>query len=177
MLAKFFAPLAVKVMGGLALVLLIALGVQSIRAEHYHDKAESCEAGRKADRDAYVAAQVEAKAAQDRLNASISARYKAAAEETDREHTKALQDAHSAAERFIAGNRLRQSAQGAAGRSGPTAQGAGSSVPDEPAADAELVAVSAGDVRVCTMDHEYAASAYQWAQRLIRGGVAEPAAK
>jgi hypothetical protein len=172
MIGALFSQLGTRIFGGLSILLLTALAVQTIRADHYHDKAESCEAGRKAEREAYAAAQVEAKAKQDALNSSIRATYKAAAEETDREHAKALQVAHSAAERFIAG-RLLPRAQGATGRPGAAAQGAGSGVPDEPAADAELVAVTAGDVRVCSGAYEYAASAHQWAQRLIREGVAE----
>jgi hypothetical protein len=176
MLSNLFSPLIAKVLGGLSIVLLLALGVQSLRAAHYKAKAESCEAGREADRDAYAAAQVQAKAAQDALNSSISARYEALAEKSHAEYQKALADAHSAAERYIASHRLPSAVGRPSGSASATAQGHGSPVPDDPATAAELVAVRAEDVRDCTVDYSYGRGAYDFIQGLIADKLAIPAA-
>lgn len=176
MLAKLFAPPIVKILAGLSALLLVALAVQTIRANHYRDKSEACEAGRKADRAAYAAAQVQAKAAQDALNSSISARYRAISEETDRDHQKALEDARSATDRYIAAHRVRPQAGGAPGSASAPAPGDRPDLPDDPTAETELVAVKSEDVHSCAADYAYARGAFDFVQGLVVDGLAVPAA-
>lgn len=113
--------------------------LESERAAHDKTKAD------------YRLAQAEAEAAARKAKADQEARYRAHAERTDANAEKAIADARAAAERYIA--RMRpQGTPGAPG--GPAASPDSGSAPDgnRPGGEAELVLVSADDIRICSVN-------------------------
>ena len=150
-----------------------SMGLLALGLLFYRHEAHSWHNAFDAQRSAYVAAQAEATAKQLAANLATQARYRAAANETDTDHAKALVDADSAAVRYIAGHRLRASDQCPTSGTVAAAQGADPAVPSITAASPIMVVVESGDVMACTADHEYAVSAYEWGQRLIRDGLGE----
>ncbi len=91
--------------------------------------------------------------------------------ETDDGYKAALADAGDRTNQFIAANRLR--GKSCAPQAAAPGQGKGAGSPEKPAAEAELVAVTEADVKVCGSLYAYSLAAHQWAQGLIREGVAD----
>lgn len=124
---------------------------------------------------AYRNAQVDAKLAQDALNSSISARYRAEAEKTDHVYQKARAGALSRADSYIRANRLRCPVAGGTGPASPAAESDSSSFPENAPADA-LVAVTERNVRACSIAAPYGMKAHEWATGMVDAGLAEWAA-
>lgn len=138
MIAKLFEPLIARVLGAVSLVLLIALGAQSVRASHYAHKAEQCAAGRAADRQAYVQAQREAEAKAVAQKQAVEAAYKAKAEKTDEAYQTALARAQRAAAAYA--ERMRVKAPGgASGKPGSPAPSDPAKGSNGPGADAVIL--------------------------------------
>jgi hypothetical protein len=135
-----------------------------------NDRAERYQAQIKSERALYTAAQQEAKA---RAIAAIEAKeaeYKDKANAADLSHAKALADANSRTERFIAANRVRNQAVG--GASGGTIASAESDGPggdNGPGETPFMVAVTPDDVRICTVNTERLIAAKVWADSLSKG--------
>ena len=91
--------------------------------------------------------------------------------ETDDGYKAALADAGDRTDRFIAANRLR--GKSCAVEAAAPGEGKGAGSPEKPAAEAELVAVTEADVKVCGSLYAYSLASYEWAQGLIREGVGE----
>lgn len=166
-------PLLSKILAGVWLALLIACGVQTLRANHYDSKARNCAIERENDRKSYALAQVQAAMAQEALNSSIQARYKAIAEKTNAEYQKALSDARGASERYIDRMRIKAVDRTPSGTSQP-AQGGDPGAPADPASGPIMVAVRAEDIRDCSVDYAYGRGAYDFLQGLIADGLAIP---
>lgn len=150
------------------LPLVIALGVQSWRLSGVKDRLTTARA---------TIAQLEqasksARAAQIAANQAAEARHSAIAKDIDHAHQIALAEAHSAAERFIAANRVRPNDQGSPGRSTPPAVYHGAPVGTGSDTASELVAITAADVRACTAQTLQADAGREWAERLIAEGLA-----
>lgn len=96
--------------------------------------------------------------------------YNQLAKETDDAHRKALADAGDRTDRFIAARRVRPETCRAASPA-PAGQGEVAGTPEVAPAEAVLVDVS--DVRACSAASVYAQSSYEWAQKLLRDGLAE----
>lgn len=90
--------------------------------------------------------------------------------ETDDGYKAALADAGDRTDRFIAANRLR--GKSCAPQTAAPGQGEGAGSPEKPAAET-FVAVTEADVKVCGSLYAYSLASYEWAQGLIREGVAE----
>lgn len=157
--------------GCMALALVAAslsawiFGLPLIGGGLLHQVSE-CRDGRKADRQSYEAAQVQAQALAEQAKVATERQYQANAERTDHAYQVQLVEARSATADYIATHRVRQQAAG--GPSGATpapAQGSHPAVPAKPAA-VSLVAVSEQDIDQCTGAAIYAQAAYQWAQTL-----------
>lgn len=175
MLTKLFAPLAVKIFGGLALLLLVLLGVQTARLGIRTGQRDNYKLASETLKKSYIAAQAAAEAEQKAYYASISARYRARAVTSETDHAKTLEGSQRATDRFIADNRfVRPKAGGTLGGSGAGAQGGDPAIPDDAAPETELVAVKPEDVHACAADYAYAQSAYELAQGLIVDGLAVP---
>lgn len=168
-----FSALTSKILAGVSLALLIACGIQTLRANHYASKARNCAIERENDRKSYALAQVQAAIAQEALNSSIQARYEAAAKDSAREYQKALSDARGASERYIDRMRIKASG-GASGRTDSPAQGGDPGAPADPASETIMVAVRAEDIRDCSVDYSYGRGAYDFLQGLIADGLAIP---
>ncbi len=124
-------------------------------------------AGRKADRTAYTAAQAEAGRLALAAKAATEARYKAHAQEIDREHETQLADARSDVDRYIADHRVR--AQGVAGSRGGTPATPDNRNPGVPAnLPANYVPVAESDLRACAAATAYALDARTWALGLAK---------
>lgn len=176
MLAKFFAPMAVKVLAGISAFLLIALSVQTARLHIRTAQRDSYKLAAETLKKSYIVAQAAAEAEQKAYYASISARYSARAQQSETTHAQVLEGSQRATDGYIAANRVRAQTGSAPSQSGPAAQGGNPAVPDDAAAQAELVAVKEEDVHICAADYAYSKAAYDMAQGLIVDGLAAPLA-
>ena len=114
----------------------------------------------------------DALAAQIALTKKTEAAYKAAAKDADNDHAKDLALAADRTERFISGNRVRKACAGnVAAR--PAAEGPVAENSDGPGISADMVAVTAEDVRVCTVNTVRLQSVREWGQELVAKGLAE----
>ena len=114
------------------------------------------------------AGQERARAAQIAVNQAAEQRYQELAERTDREYRASQVEAMSAADRYIERNRVRPPSGGVASPAGAAPQGDGASGvvgPDQPAI-VDAVAVSAEDVRICTVNTSRLIAAQLWAMGL-----------
>lgn len=150
-----------------ALPLAVAL-VWGLRADHlratYKARWQAVSAEYAAFKVAIIDKTAEALAAQKAVNQAKEAEYQEKAREADQKHRAELSQAMAAAERHIAAHRVRQGGcGGATGNAGATAQGDGSAGADRSGADAELVAVTADDVRICTVNTQRLIDAHNWA--------------
>lgn len=113
----------------------------------------------------------EALARQIALNQATKAKYKAAAEKADHEHSIELADAMSRADRFIRAGGLRQAGGSGAGVANSPAEGEAAGGSD--AARSDAVLVSADDVRICTANSVRLQAVREWGLELVKAGVAE----
>lgn len=113
-----------------------------------------------------------AAAAQKALNAKIQSTYQEQADVSQIRHDDILDRVRTATDRYILAHRV-QPGQCEAGGSNPSPAASGSPVPQEPAASPVMVAVEQSDVETCAADYGYALSAYEWANGLIKAGVAK----
>jgi hypothetical protein len=158
---------------GLVLVVIVGFAVvQTVRLEGFKFWPFETEGAlAKIDRleleiKALIDGQEDAREAQQAVNDAAEKIYTEVAEKIDVEHDHAQDEARSAADRYIADNRLRCPAdRGASGRTAPAAPGNGAGVPQSVPAPA-LVAVSDADVRACTAAATYALKAHEWATAL-----------
>lgn len=166
MLGHLFAPLAMKLAGGIILALSLALGFTAWRADVWHDRAER-----------YANSLAEMKAAQavalkraEEAKAKAEADYRDLSERIDDEAEQARAGAMDAAERYIAAHRVRPPSGGATGGPASPAQDRSTGNGEGPGAPSELdvtfVAVTPDDVRICTVNTLQAEAARDWALQL-----------
>lgn len=118
---------------------------------------------REACADAQRNAAIRAKAA----IAAQEARYKEQADHADVQYTQALGNARSALDRYIATNRVRPQAIGrASGGTIASAESGGAESADRSGGTTDLVAVTPGDLRICTVNTERLVAARAWATEL-----------
>lgn len=153
----------------LALALAWGLRVDSLRAT-YKAKWQAVSAEYAAFKVAIIDKTAEALAAQKAVNQAKEAEYQEKAREADQKHRAELSNAIAAAERHIAAHRVRQGGcGGATGNAGAAAQGDGPAGADRSGADAGLVAVTADDVRICTVNTQRLIDGREWAVGLEEG--------
>lgn len=152
----------------LALVLLCACAWQTRQAHEWRDTSHRWQAAAKAMQDASEA-NAAAALAQHKAWEAKSAQI---AKDSENDHAKALADARGAADRYIATHRVR-TVQGGICAAPAAGQGEGAGLPEKPAAEADMVAMSAGDITTCATDYTYAQSAYEWAKGLLDQGLGE----
>lgn len=109
--------------------------------------------------------------AQKAHNAKIQSTYQEQADVSQIRHDDILDRVRSATDRYILTHRV-QPGQCEAGRSDTAPAAGGAAVPQEPAPAPVMVAVEQSDVETCAADYGYALSAYEWANGLIKAGVA-----
>ncbi len=138
--------------------------IDSLRAFHKADAANVRQ------EKALFREQVEAKAAQaliaqKAVNAAQEQKWKEEAHAADQKHETELAAANAAAERYIRDNRLLRQAvdRSAARETGGAAQGDGAQGGDRSGATADLVAVTADDVRICTENTRRLIDVRDWA--------------
>ena len=131
----------------------------------WQGQARGAIAGREADRAGYVAAQAEAGRLALAAKQATGARYSALAGKVDHDAQIALIDADRRTVDYIAHNRLRPangSAGGASGNSVSAAPDHSTQGGNRPGAEA-LVAVSADDVRICSVNTTRLEAVRTWA--------------
>ena len=161
--------------------LLGAAGIAIIAAAIWVWRIDSLRASQKADAAnvrreyALFREQVEAKStqaliAQKAVNAAQEQKWKEKADVADQKHETELAAANAAAERYIRDNRLLRQAvdRGTSGEAGGAAQGDGTQGSDRSGAEADLVAVTADDVRICTEHTRRLIDVRDWALGLER---------
>lgn len=128
---------------------------------------DQCQAGRKADRQAYIDAEAEASAKAIAALKAQEARYTTLAKEADHAHSTDMVAANAAAADYIRTHRVPIAIVGRSpGETTAASQGSGPGVHAGATADAELVAISADDINACTGAATYAMSAYDWSRSL-----------
>lgn len=175
-----FSALTSKIFGALAIAMLTFAVVQTVRIEGltiWPLKIEGYAAANarlKADLEAVLVAQLQARQAQDAADLETAARYRALAKESENEHREAVAVVQSAADRYAGAHRVRP-CPAASGASGPGPAG----VPDNPApsdsasGDAGMVAVTRPDFDKLTNGPPLQAAERGWfLQSLIDAGYA-----
>lgn len=123
----------------------------------------------------YRLAQEAATVKAERQLREVEATYRRNADDAEDHHAAALADASSAAERYIANNRVRtQSAQCPSSGTAATAAGDRAGVPAPAPATPELVAVTDTDIRACSAAVAYGDNAHRWAMTLNQASAAPP---
>lgn len=89
--------------------------------------------------------------------------YQAKAKESDDAYTTQLAAAQSAADRYIAGHRVRTDSTSGASAALASPQGGSPASPDRPDNHADMVAVSADDINACTVNSTRLQAAHDWA--------------
>ena len=120
----------------------------------------------------YASAQAEAKAAQDKLNLAISARYSTIAKESYHEHQIALAGAHSAVSAYAATHRVPACHGGAPGGTKPAAVPDSSGLAAGTSGETGMVAVTSADLDQLAGNTVRAESCRAWGQSLIDAGLA-----
>ncbi|CAM5511784.1 Lysozyme OS=Sphingobium scionense OX=1404341 GN=GGQ90_001795 PE=4 SV=1 [Sphingobium scionense] len=138
--------------------------IDSLRASH---KADAANVRREYAlfREQVTAKATEALTAQKAVNAAQEQKWKERAHAADQMHETELASANAAAERYIRDNRLLRQAvvRGAGGEAGGAAQGDSAQGGDRSGAAADLVAVTADDVRICTENTRRLIDVRDWA--------------
>lgn len=149
---------------GLSIAAALAFLGLGLAARHYRHAYRVEHSLRLADRERYTTAQAEAaRIAQQALRAA-EAKYQRKADEADRQYTVALADAQSAAARYASTHRVRtESTGGASGGTPASAQGGGAQSGIGPGETADMVAVTDGDLAICTENTTRLQAVHDWA--------------
>jgi hypothetical protein len=156
-------PILARWRFGLSIAAAVAVFGLIVASWHYRHAYHAEKALRKADRAAYAAAQSEATIIAKRALDATEARYRSKANEADKSYRAELADARSAADRYIAGHRVRSTFASSAGRAPSSAEGDRAGSPDRAGTAPDMVAVTAGDIQVCTINTTRLEAAREWA--------------
>lgn len=130
-----------------------------------------------AKRDAQIAAMVKAsdkaRKAQIALNDATKAKYETSAKDADNAHAKELALANDRTDRFIRANRVRPDSGSRPGQAADPAEGQAAGSGQSASGEAELVAVTSDDVRICTRNTIRLEAVNRWGLDLIAAGVGE----
>lgn len=163
MLAKFFAPMAVKILAGISAFLLILCVGFLIRGNHYRHDRDQWKLAFNNQKAAYVAAQDAAKAQAIAAKMAAEARYRVEAERADNEYQTALARAQRASDAYAA--RMRpQTTSGASGPASPAPPGDSPQSPDRSRQDAVLV--GRDDFDILVENSVRLEAAHNWAKTL-----------
>lgn len=157
-------PLAAALIASLCLSLWLWRGKERAEGERDDAKAETAQV---------IQAGKEALAQQIALNEATKAKYEAAAEKADHEHSIQLADAMSRADRFIRAGGLRKAGGSGASVANTPAEGQAAGSGDGAGPGSELVAVTPDDVRICTANTVRLQAVREWGLELVKAGVAE----
>jgi len=147
---------------GIGLAAALALAGLIGALAHYRHAYHAEQALRTADRASYVNAQAQAAAiAQEALRAAES-RYRRNADNADKIYAASVSDARIRAAAYIDRMRIKTIA-GSASPAPASAEGGGSSSANRPSGEADLVAVTAADVEICTTNTTRLQAAHDWA--------------
>ena len=151
-----------------AIIALVCLSVWLWQGKRgANERADRATATLKADRALYTAAQEEAKARAIAAVKAQEARYQEQAANADQSHRQALETAYSALDRYIAANRVRAKAVDRASvGTGEARESDRAESSDGPGGTADMVAVTADDLRICTVNTQRLVAVKAWADGL-----------
>jgi len=153
---------------GLSLAAALAFLGLALAANHYRHAYHAEKALRAADRASYVNAQAQAAViAQEALRAAES-RFRSKANEADKIYAASVSDARIRAAAYI--DRMRvKTAAGSPSPAPAGTEGGSAGSADRPSGEADLVAVTAADVEICTTNTTRLQAAHDWALGLQTG--------
>lgn len=168
---NLFSPLIAKILAGVSAVLLLAVVVQTMRANYFHADRDQWRTNYRVQKKAYNAAAAAANAQQKALYASISARQNEKARLADESNRNAQERARS----VIAGysERMRLDRVCASKALAPS-QGQPAQDRDGQGDAAEYVAVTRNDFEIMVANSVRLEEVRRWGESLILDGLAEP---
>ena len=95
--------------------------------------------------------------------AAVEQRYKELASNADQQHEKELADANDALRRYIASHRVRQASDSGVSTASVPAESGSAQGDQRSGSDAFMVAVSANDLEICTINTTRLQAAREWA--------------
>ena len=136
---------------------------------HYRHAYHAEQTLRTADKAAYVAAQAQATSIAQRALEAKETEYRSKANAADQAFQSKLADARSAADRYVLSHRVRWEAPSRDASGTPSgSQGGAAQGTDGPGTAPFMVAVSEGDIQVCTVNTERLEAAREWALSLAK---------
>lgn len=170
-----FSPIFAKVFAALSAVLLIAVGIQSLRAAHFEKDRDRWHASFDAQKAAYIAAQEAATAKAIAAKIQTETRYADLARKAD-SLVESRMRLLSAADRYARANIVRPEAVGCTpGRTLTSSQGDPAEGGHGPRGAAELVAVSRNDFDLLVANSARLEDVRRWGESLVQEGLAVPA--
>lgn len=153
--------------GAFGIVALAFAVVALIQRDAARDRADDIQQAYFQQQAEYKAAQAEAARLAREAHEAAEQRYRDIQEESDERLAEAESEAQSRADDFIRRNRLLRDAQGRACQAPAAARDSGAQGDNRSYPDAELVAVPASDVTVCTALHTRLTEAQAWARAFL----------
>jgi len=157
-------PILTRWRFGLSIAAAVAVFGLIVASWHYRSAYHAERTLRRADRAAYTQAQAEATRIAREALLHQEHIYVTKAQETDHAYQAKLTDADRRARAYIGANRVRgQAAPGVASGAIASAQGSGAQGGERSGAAPDMVAVTAGDIQVCTINTTRLEAARKWA--------------
>ena len=168
-----FSVLTSKIFGGLSVLLLVLLGVQTLRANHYHADRDRWHTAFDAQKAAYVAEQKAALAKAIAQKIETENRYAVIARQADAEREESNR-LRSAANEYARTHRVRWSPDLSTGQSAAAAQGDAPARDDGPDRSTDWIAISPADYGRYNQIVDRMQRVKQWADDLQSAGLAMP---
>lgn len=159
----------IGVRGAFAIAFAIIAAIALLRLDAVRERAERWETAYDSLTREYTAAQDMASRLAREAREQQEQFYRDLQEQSDVRLAEAESEAQSRADDFIRRNRVLggQRSCSSSGRTGTGPEGGSAPSVDRPDPDAELVAVPASDVRICTTLHTRLTEAQKWARSLL----------
>ena len=135
---------------------------------HYRHAYHAEKALRAADRALYIQMQYTAQSKAVAALQAAEARYRSKANEADQAFQSKLADARRSADQYVLTHRVRGTFASSTGRAPSAAEGDRAGSPDRAGTAPDMVAVTPGDIQVCTDNTLRLEAAHDWALTLAK---------
>jgi len=153
---------------GLGLFGALAFLGLALAANHYRHAYHAEKALRKAQEAQYVAAQAIATQKAQAALVAVETAYRSKADEADKAFQSKLADARRSADAYVSLHRVRGAFAGPSSGTVASAESRGAGSADSASAATDMVAVTPGDIQVCTDNTLRLEAAQQWALSLTK---------
>jgi len=161
-------PILARWRVGLSIAGALAVFGLIVASWHYRHAYHAEKALRAADRALYIQMQYTAQSKAVAALQAAEARYRSKANEADQAFQSKLADARRSADQYVLTHRVRAYAQGPTSGTVASAEGRGPASPDIASAAPDMVAVTPGDIQVCTDNTLRLEAAHDWALTLAK---------